>query len=347
MKNLKNIAITATLAISSLLSLSGCHSVESWDNDLYGNFDALWTVIDEHYCFFEYKNVDWLEIRTRYRAAIQPDWKAAQLFAHCAAMLDELQDGHTNLISWFDVSYYRKWWTDYPQNFDLRLIQQYYLDFDYHSGGGMIYKYLTEPNVGYMRYSSFSSGFTDAFVDNMLYSMKDADGLIIDIRDNGGGEVTNVEKLVSHFISEPITAGYICHKTGPGHNDFSEPYPYTIDPAEEHVRWLKPVVILTNRSTYSAANNFVSIMKYLPHVVIAGDRTGGGCGMPFTSEIPCGWAVRFSAVPMYDKYMNLTEFGIEPTQGCKIDMEPEDQLTGHDTILDFAISLLHSNAERQ
>ncbi len=345
MKKLKNIAISFALALSSLLSLSGCHTVETWDNDLYGNFDALWTIIDEHYCFFEYKNIDWEAIRIRYRSEIQPDWKAEQLFAHCAAMLDELQDGHTNLISWFDVSYYRKWWTDYPQNFDLRLVQQYYLDFDYHSGGGMIYKYLTEPNVGYMRYSTFSSGFSDVFVDNMLYSMKDADGLIIDIRDNGGGEVTNVEKLVAHFISEPILAGYICHKTGPGHDDFSEPYAYNIDPAEQHVRWLKPVVILTNRSTYSAANDFVSIMKYLPHVAIVGDRTGGGCGMPFTSEIPCGWAVRFSAVPMYDKYMNLTEFGIEPTRGCKVDMNPEEALTGHDTILDFAINLIQSQVE--
>ncbi len=33
------------------LGLPGCHSLESFDNDYYGNFDALWTILDEHYCF--------------------------------------------------------------------------------------------------------------------------------------------------------------------------------------------------------------------------------------------------------------------------------------------------------
>ena len=270
-------------------SLGGCHSIETWNNDFYGNFDALWTILDEHYCFFESKNIDWKATGERYRAAIDPEWDDKQFFNHCAAMLDELKDGHTNLISWFNVSYYRNWWSDYPQNFNLRLIQEHYLDFNYFSGGGMIYKLLEDRNVGYMYYASFSSSFGDSFLDEMLYSMRETDGLIIDVRDNGGGDMTNVERLVSRFLSEEICAGYISHKTGPGHKDFSEPFAYYYSPAENHVRWLKPVIVLTNRSTFSAANNFVSVMKNLPNVAIVGSVTGGGSGMPFSSELPCGW----------------------------------------------------------
>ncbi len=331
--------VAAAAAAVSLLT--GCHSIEKWDNDYYGNFDALWTELDHHYCFFEQKDVDWDEVGARYRQRINPEMEYTEFFNLCAEMLDELRDGHTNLSSWFDVSYYRRWWSDYPENFNLRLIQENYLHFDYTSGGTMIYKILEDENIGYMRCSTFSEGYGMSFVDHMMLSMKDCEGLILDVRNNGGGDLTTVEKLVSQFINSQILAGYIQHKTGPGHNDFSEPYAYYIEPATEHVRWLKPVVVLTNRSTFSAANNFVSIMKSLPHVAIVGDTTGGGCGMPYSSELPCGWGLRFSACPIYDATMSLTENGVTPSPGCHVDMDREAEFNGHDTILDSAIALIH------
>ncbi|MDE5661969.1 MAG: peptidase S41, partial [Muribaculaceae bacterium] len=139
---LRNILAATAVSLPLALGTGSCHSVESWDNDVYGNFDALWKILDEHYCFFADKDIDWEETGARYRAAIKPDWDATLLFAHCADMLDELRDGHTNLISWFDVSYYRKWWSDYPQNFDLRLVQEHYLGFDYPAGSGLMDKSL-------------------------------------------------------------------------------------------------------------------------------------------------------------------------------------------------------------
>ncbi len=337
--------IRLTLALAAALALAACHHIDKWDNDVYGNFDALWTEMDRHYCFFSEKNIDWDEVGARHRARLKPDMDATEFFEVCSDMLNELEDGHTNLSSWFNVSYYRRWWSDYPQNFNLRIIQENYLGFDYSSGGPIIYKLLEEENVGYMHYSSFASDYGMAFLDNMLYSMRECDGLIIDVRDNSGGNLTTVEKLVSQFIGERILAGYITHKTGPGHDDFSEPYAFYIDPATEHVRWLKPVVILTNRSTFSAANNFVGIMKQLPHVAIVGDITGGGCGMPYSSELPCGWSLRLSACPVYDADMNLTEYGIEPSPRCRLDMDREAEFNGHDTILDFAIRLIRDAAK--
>lgn len=104
--------------------------------------------------------------------------------------------------------------------------------------------------------------------------------------------------------------------------------------------WTKPVAVLTNRSTFSAANNFVSVMQYLPQVKIVGARTGGGSGMPFSSELPCGWSVRFSACSVLDAKGKTTEFGIDPSPGCEIDLDPVQALDGKDTMLEFAIDLL-------
>ncbi|MDE6206291.1 MAG: S41 family peptidase [Muribaculaceae bacterium] len=340
MKALRLLLITLLALLPATLGLTGCHSVESWDNDYYGNFDALWTVVDEHYCFFREKDLDWEAVGEKYRAQISPDMDMHAFFDLCSDMLAELRDGHVNLSSWFAVSYYREWWSAYPQNFDWRLIQERYLNFDYTTAGGMSYALLDDGKVGYCYYSTFSAPVSDAFINDMFLSMRDAAGLILDLRDNGGGELTNVERIVAHFIDEPILAGYITHKTGPGHGDFSKPYPYSYDPVSAGVLWLRPVIILTNRSTFSAANNLVQVMRRLPNVVVIGDRTGGGSGAPLSSQIPCGWSVRFSASPIYDADMKLTENGIDPD--LHIDMTPESIYEGHDNILDKAIELIVS-----
>lgn len=178
----------------------------------------------------------------------------------------------------------------------------------------------------------------------MLYFLSAAQGLIIDVRDNGGGNLTNVETFVARFITEPTVVGYISHKTGPGHDEFSEPRAITYNPADiGRIRWGKPIIVLANRSTFSAANNFVSVMKLLPGVKVVGAVTGGGSGVPFSSEIPCGWSVRFSACSMLDAERRSTEQGVSPTEGCAVDLDPLDALQGKDTILEFAINLFQSD----
>ena len=76
------------------------------------------------------------------------------------------------------------------------------------------------------------------------------------------------------------------HKTGPGHNDFSTPKAVWLEPSLDRVRWQKQAVVLTNRRSFNATNDFVNRMKILPKVTIIGDKTGGGSGLPFSSELP-------------------------------------------------------------
>lgn len=326
--------------LAASLTLSACHEIEEYDNNPRGNFEQLWSILDEHYCFFEQKGVDWDEVHAKYAPRVSNKMTREELFRVCADMLDELRDGHTNLSAPFETSYYKKWWSDYPQNYDARLVEQYYFNFNYRTLGGITYGMLPQ-NVGYMHYSSFSYPVGDSAMDAVLAYCASADGLIIDVRDNGGGSLTNVEGIVSRFISKRTLAGSICHKTGPGRDQFSEPYKYYYNPAPAgRVMWAKPVVVLCNRSTFSAANNFVSVMKSLPNVTVAGATTGGGSGIPFNSELNNGWGIRFSASPVRDPEGNLTEFGVEPTEGCAVDLDPVEALAGHDTMLDFAITHL-------
>lgn len=363
-------AVSAAIAMT--LSLSGCREIETFENDVYGNFDALWKAIDEHYCFLDEKGLDWGGVRQTYRSQLKPDMKDAELFEICGKMINELKDGHVNLTSPFNTTYYRKWWTEYPQDFDLRCLEQYYLDFEWDTNSGIIYKNLgeysetdsgkttaNEPEtngagnddaaaeasetsgngVGYIRYTSFSSTISESALDYAFLALKDCKALIIDIRDNGGGTLTNVETLVRRFIDEEITAGYIQHKTGPGHNEFSKPFEFRYSPNKDHIRWLRPVLLLVNRSCFSAANNFAGIMKTLPNVALVGSRTGGGGGLPFSADLPNGWVIRFSACPILDPNGKSVESGVDPTPHFEMNCSPEDLAKGKDAILDLALEV--------
>ena len=328
--------------ISLLLTLcvSSCATLDDYDNSVESNFDVLWKTFDEHYCYFEQKGIDWQGVKDRYKPRALACRTTDDLFNTCAQMLDTLRDGHVNLSSSFNTSYYRRWWSDYPQDFNLRTLQEYYLEFDYRSTGGISYRTLAGGKIGYMYIPSFSSPIGTGNLNAIFAYFNDCDALVIDIRNNGGGMLSNVETLVSRFIDSEFTTAYIRHKTGPGHNDFSEPYPMTYHPAGTGKHWDKPVAVLTNRSCFSAANDFVSAMKQLPGVKIVGARTGGGGGMPFSSQMPCGWKVRFSACPVTDASGHDIEEGIDPSPGCEMHAPDTELAAGRDSILEFAISIL-------
>lgn len=333
------VSLLSTLAVS----LCSCHNDDTLDqtNDVEGNFQALWEIIDRHYCFLDRDSLDWNAVYRKYSPMVSSRMGSYNMFRMLSEMLDYLQDGHVNLSSPYGTSYYRKWWSDYPQNFNDRVIEENYLRFNYTQIGPYTYAHLPTVNVGYVRVSSFGSEIGEGNLDWILSQLALVDGLIIDVRDNGGGLLTAAETLARRFITRRTLAGYISHKTGPGHNEFSDPEPFYYTPPSGHVIWGKPVVVLTNRSTFSAANTFVAFMRSLGgNVTVAGATTGGGSGMPFSSSLPCGWTLRFSACPVYDPSMLLTELGVSPTPGHEVQCTSEELGRGYDAILEHAVEFL-------
>lgn len=326
------------LLMTLSLLMTSCSDDLSFENNPEGNFDALWNILDQNYCFFEYKNIDWDEVYKKYRARVKNDMDNDALFKLMGRMLEELKDGHVNLIASHDMSRYWNWSQDYPANFDSSLLSNY-LGNDFSIAGGMRYKIL-EDNVGYIYYGSFSNDVGHGNLSQIINRMAICKGIIIDIRSNGGGSLTNVERIASRFFNEKTLVGYIIHKTGKGRNDFSDYYPKHID-SYNGLRFQKPVVVLTNRGCYSAANDFVNVMKHAPNATIIGDKTGGGSGLPFSSELPNGWSVRFSASPMFNVQKEHIEFGIDPD--IKVSLSESDRAKEKDSIIEKAREVIKNS----
>ena len=326
------------LAVGCWLTASCVDTEESRDTPS-GNFEALWRIMDEHYCFFDYKQeaygLDWDAVREKYKVRVNDKMSETQLFEVCCDMLGELRDGHVNLSSSMDYGRYWAWQEGYPKNYSDTL-ERRYLGTDYRIASGLHYRILDD-NIGYIRYASFTAPVGEGNLDDVLLYLAPCRGLIVDIRNNGGGELTTAERLAGRFVQERTLVGYMQHKTGAGHSDFSEMEPTYLDPSR-NIRWHKKVCVLTNRSVYSAANSFAVMMHALPGVTLVGDHTGGGSGLPMSSLLPNGWSVRYSSCPMYDAQRRHTEFGIAPD--VSVSLTDESTAQGIDDIIEAARKLL-------
>lgn len=333
------------------------------DNTYLGNFEACWTAMDEHYCFFTEKGIDWDDVHDFYRPyfkdSVQNPFDAFQVMA---SMLSVVKDGHVNLYSSFNTARYWSWFEDYDLNFDENLLRQYYLGTNYWLTSGICYGMLSD-TVAYMWYPSFTATVGETNLDYILALMRNAKGLIIDVRNNGGGALTNVPTLANRFCTEKTVYSYMMHKTGKGHDDFSDPEPLYLEPQKDRYSWdasRQPVVVLTNRQCYSATNNFVAAMRSLdgtqtrdssgtlyPKIIkTMGDRTGGGGGMPLETVLPNGWLLRFSACPILDHLKQQTEDGIDPD--FSVSMDSVSMFTNHkDDIIEAARAFIINNTRMQ
>lgn len=326
------------LTLLLLLTVGCTHPFEAADdNTPLGNFEALWRIIDEKYCFLDEKGINWDSVRNVYRPRFDTmritNWDDNyRYFNQMAEVINLLRDGHVNLYSFFDVSSCTDWYAGYPSNFDADLLRRVYLT-DYHRAGGISYQRIHGDTIGYIYYGSFSSGFSDANLIAVLNHFRDCRGIILDVRNNGGGDLNNAYKMAAPFFSRDTVVGYWQHKSGKAHDDFSEMQPMRLEDAKGY--WLRPVIVLCNRHSYSAANFFVSIMRYADNSLILGGLSGGGGGMPLSYELPNGWLLRFSSVRMYDRDNQSIEPGIQPDGNVTLTS------TDRDDIIETAVRIIN------
>ncbi len=127
-------------------------------------------------------------------------------------------------------------------------------------------------NVGYLDFRYFASanqaGGTAVAAMNFLAN---CDAVIIDLRQNGGGDPTQIQLISSYFFPEPAHLNDIYTRSEDKTENFWT-LPYVPGP--------KPVnadlYVLTSGDTFSGAEEFSYNMKNLKRATLIGETTGGG-----------------------------------------------------------------------
>ncbi|HEX7343988.1 MAG TPA: S41 family peptidase [bacterium] len=127
-------------------------------------------------------------------------------------------------------------------------------------------------NIGYLEFKQFAptsiAGETAVGVMNFLAN---ADAMIIDLRQNGGGSASMIQLLTGYFFEEPQhLVSWYSRETDQTEQSYSQAFV----PGQR--MYETPLYILTSNFTGSAAEEFTYDLKNLKRATIVGETTGGG-----------------------------------------------------------------------
>lgn len=221
-----------------------------------------------------------------------------------------------------------------------------YQIYDWHP---LVERKTIDDDIIYYKLSTF--GFEQIVEDfNKELDKLDLDkikGMILDIRQNIGGNSDFAFKILSRLIDEPVEAAkWKTRKYLPAFRSWGEPEEWhedsmgIVQPSPEE-RYSGPLIILTWHTTVSAAEDFLVPLKSSKRAKIVGDITSGSTGNPVTLRLPGGYIFRVCA--KRDTFPDGEEFvgiGIEPD--IKVKITQKDIYENRDRALKKAVKMIRN-----
>jgi len=332
--------------IVSLLILASCDKILLYDempNNPVSNFEYLWTDFDRNYGGFIVKNIDWDSLYSIYRPQVYNVMSDEEFYQVATGLLGHLNDNHVGLfptnpdlemyVSGILGKYER------CNDFKMSVIKTNYLIEQYIYEYYIIYGKLPG-NIGYIHFQSFGDwvSFYTKAMDEILNYLKDTKAMIVDIRMHEGGFDRESQYIAGRFASEKRLFMIVRLKDGPAHDDFTDPVYMYVEP-ETGYYYTKPVVLLTNRFSVSAAETFTLAMNTLDNVTQIGDTTSGAFSDMIVKELPNGWGYSISIGQWNDKDdRNWEGIGIAPE--ILVENDSAEVANGIDRALERSMDIL-------
>lgn len=305
-------------------------------NDQEAIFEDFWITYNNQYANFEERGVDWDAIYAQNRPQVNPNTTDDELFEIFKQMLLPLGDAHIRLGApnrklFTPDKYYEYRFED--ELFDLDLIKTKYLQSNFTENGDGANTFGRIGNVGYIHFEWVSDNFGE--LGSILESFSDTDGLIIDLRHNGGGDFTWAFSEFGPLTKEERYSYRSRTINGPGKNDFTDWFEWSLIPGGEYFD--KPLVMLTDRYTISAGERATLGLKTLPNLIHIGDTTNGASATIISRELANGWY--YTVMPQEIEFRDGVSYegpGIPPD--VLIENTAEEMSAGQDKALEAAMA---------
>jgi len=222
--------------------------------------------------------------------------------------------------------------------FDRNLVKEQYLESVLGNIDDVIFHGRLPGNIGYMFWGEIPETgltFTEEIMDRMMADLANTDGIIIDIRDNDGGEDEAGRLIAGYFTNDEPLYMLSRYKIGPGPNDFEQMREWRVLGRAEPA-YSKPVVVLMDRYCISAGETFALALRTLPQVTMVGDTTNGAFSDTVNRELPNRWFYRIPVAEVFDGDGRSWE-GIGLPPDLVIRNSPEEVANGQDRMLELAL----------
>lgn len=205
----------------------------------------------------------------------------------------------------------------------------------------------TAGNVGVLTIPSFQSADVRTFFDSIYPALLDSDALVIDLRGNGGGNSSHADYILRHLTRDSIPNEiWSTPLYNPAFASWGRPREwYTSEadkmpPIEGKRAYTGPVAVLTDRGTFSAAEDFCALFRSMKRGPIVGTPTGGSTGNGVRVMLARG--IHANICAKYDRMADGTDFvGVGIIPDSIIEQTPESYFSADkDIVLDKALTLL-------
>jgi C-terminal processing protease CtpA/Prc len=177
------------------------------------------------------------------------------------------------------------------------------------------------------------------------------DALVLDIRDNGGGNSNVGYGFLAALTDQPFsTSRWATPLYRPAYRAWGRPTEWHTGKSETRQpragdRFLKPVALLIGPRTFSAAEDLAVAFDAMKRGPLVGEATGGSTGQPLSFPLPGGGSARVcSKRDTYPDGKAFVGVGVQPTQA--VTPKAEDLRVGRDTVLEAALQLLRDEVKR-
>lgn len=151
---------------------------------------------------------------------------------------------------------------------------------------------MVRDSIGYIALQGFtdncSKDFKKAFIE---LKQKGARSLIIDLRDNGGGSLSEAVDIVGMFVPKGQEVVYTKGKIKQAENSFKTRF----EPVDTEI----PLVVLVNGSSASASEILSGSLQDLDRAVIVGSRTYGKGLVQTTRPLPYNGTLKVTTSKYY------------------------------------------------
>jgi carboxyl-terminal processing protease len=225
-------------------------------NTPVANFDALWQGYSDWYGLFGVNKLNWDSLYRVSRPTIHNDMTNEELYQSLCALIKPLNDIHvflqptTDGLPRYESSVFFRT-HQLQEDFSLSLLRQKYLTGMVSIDTNLHYGFL-QGNLGYLHFGEFGMplSFYQKQVPAILEKLKDTRGLVVDIRNHGGGDDEVSRYIAGLFAADKKLFMTVRKRNGRDRMQFTEPQQWYVDPAAKG-RYIKPIVLLTTRWTAS------------------------------------------------------------------------------------------------
>ena len=308
-------------------------------------FRKIYQDFKDHYGLFGVKAVDWDSLYTALDSQVHDRMTERELYDVTVRLLSPLRDRHVTLYPASSASLPR-WSTDLTEDgayvvrdFDFGVVREHYLT-DLHEPVPFVQYGWVAEGVGYLHIQHMDGRMKnyESALDAAAGYLSDAEGLILDIRDNSGGFDPIAQYVAGRLAATEAPYMVVRKKNGPGPTDFTQPQEWWVRPAGDR-QLTPPTIVLTSDATASAAETFLLALRTQAHVRQFGTTTSGSFSDAPMWEAPNGWTYTLS-VGDYRDPDGVSYEGIGLVPEVTVQNSREDLLGGKDTVLERAIAAL-------